>query len=575
MGEGRRERCWKVPELVLDRPAVERRDFLERRVGVPLQHREVVRPQVRPFEPPGSGVPAFRQPVPRPGGVPFRDPDLREIAVHVEQIGRELEGPLAGRPSLLVLPQEPPRRADVPVGPGVARRQLDSPLVPRQCRPHVPLPPQNVSHQRHEVGVARAARDGTFGLGKGLLVVEVGAVPVVAARPVSLREPGRQLQRPARLFVGRDHDRVRTVVVEPVETRPDHGLEGPGLGELRVELEGPRDETVGGTNVDLRAAPYPVALPGLLVGLVRLETPGRQAPQLLALPGREVRLQRRRDRGRDVRLHVEDVRGRELTAVLLGPQVGVRVRVDQLHVDPVPVPRPLHAPLEHRRDAELGGDLAHVLRRVPVLLDGGPRDHGEGADFRQLREEVVVQPVRERLRLSVPAQVGEREDRDRCFRRRRPLRLLGPGVGPRTGRRAHEGEPGCCRQRPDPDEREQSGRPAAGRGLCHDLLDLLARRGLGADHSLRRPVVGPGEHERERKAEQRQHGDPGEEGLRQAQRLLQDVGRLDDDERRAAVHRRHSEHVTTFQLGEEPLVAGGLGHAPEDRRGGGARARRA
>jgi hypothetical protein len=46
------------------------------------------------------------------------------------------------------------------------------------------------------------------------------------------------------------------------------------------------------------------------------------------------------------------------------------------------------------------------------------------------------------------------------------------------------------------------------------------------------------------------------------QRLLQQVRHLDHHERYGAVHRRDAEDVAPFQLGEEPLEARRVSHAP-------------
>ena len=62
----------------------------------------------------------------------------------------------------------------------------------------------------------------------------------------------------------------------------------------------------------------------------------------------------------NIRFDREDVD--EFAVITLGPKVGVRYGIDQLHVHPCPVACPLHASLQDVCDPQLLRDFADVVR---------------------------------------------------------------------------------------------------------------------------------------------------------------------------------------------------------------------
>ncbi len=69
-------------------------------------------------------------------------------------------------------------------------------------------------------------------------------------------------------------------------------------------------------------------------------------------------------------------------------------------------------PFEHRRDIQLFGDLADRWRGLPVLHHRGPGDDLQSVDLREMRQDVIVDPVHEERVLLECAPVGERQDGD-------------------------------------------------------------------------------------------------------------------------------------------------------------------
>ena len=184
------------------------------------------------------------------------------------------------------------------------------------------------------------------------------------------------------------------------------------------------------------------AVLSLEVELVGLHVRGRLLPDLPTLLVGQLGLERGRDLQRHVALDGEDVG--QLAIVGLGPEVPVRLDVDQLGDDPHPVPGPPDAALEQRGHVQ---DLTDLPQAPVALLEPHHRaapDHPQRPDLGELGDHVLGDPVGEELVLRIGAEIAEGQDGDRGGRRPRRGRSaqrLGKGRGRRepVGRRAGQG----------------------------------------------------------------------------------------------------------------------------------------
>ena len=74
------------------------------------------------------------------------------------------------------------------------------------------------------------------------------------------------------------------------------------------------------------------------------------------------------DRLGDFALDIEDIGGGQLPVEGPGPEMSVRVRIDELGIDTNPVPCTLHAAFQHGVYAQLRCDLRKRLVGTPVAL---------------------------------------------------------------------------------------------------------------------------------------------------------------------------------------------------------------
>jgi hypothetical protein len=91
----------------------------------------------------------------------------------------------------------------------------------------------------------------------------------------------------------------------------------------------------------------------------------------------------------------------------------VGFRVDQLHRDTHLVARALHRALDDRGDAELAADFPQIPVRLSILVHRGPRNDAQGFDFREPRQDVVVNAVRKKTIVLVGTAAGERQHGNR------------------------------------------------------------------------------------------------------------------------------------------------------------------
>ena len=194
-----------------------------------------------------------------------------------------------------------------------------------------------------------------------------------------------------------------------------------GVGKLRVQTRRALEMAdgitrVGDAIVRLQAAP-------LQEGKIGVEIFRSLAGQAIALLRIEAELERARHLQRDLVLDFEDIAGRPIEAHR--PDIGARLRIDELSRHPHPRPVALHATLEQETRAQLLADLARVLLLVAEGEGRGPRNDLELRQVRELVQHRFGDAERENLALGGGAQVLERQHRDGRARgtRTRQVRL--------------------------------------------------------------------------------------------------------------------------------------------------------
>ena len=114
--------------------------------------------------------------------------------------------------------------------------------------------------------------------------------------------------------------------------------------------------------IDRVLPPAPSFLPRAQVALVGVNVVGGAFDEPAFFVGAELKLERVDDRASEPFLEREDVL--DGTVVLVGPQVVVCGRVDELSGDAQLASRAPHAAFEDIADAELPRDRLHVLGRL-------------------------------------------------------------------------------------------------------------------------------------------------------------------------------------------------------------------
>src|SRR6056297_908479 len=167
-------------------------------------------------------------------------------------------------------------------------------------------------------------------------------------------------------------------------------------------------------------------------------------------------MHRRGNRARNLGLDVEDIRRCELPIVLLGPQVHVRARIDQLDVDSDLVADLLHAALEDGVCAELPTNLPDVHLAVSILGHRGAGYHPHRLELSQLRQEIVVHAVGKEMAVARKPVGYERQHRHHWRfdgHRAGRGRIAGHAQGAEQHRCKHHGQgaetpkPGLAQQR--------------------------------------------------------------------------------------------------------------------------------
>src|SRR6267154_3195657 len=97
------------------------------------------------------------------------------------------------------------------------------------------------------------------------------------------------------------------------------------------------------------------------------------------------------DRLRELALEREDIL--QFAVVLLRPNLGVRLGVDELGVNPHAVARNLHASLQHVRNAQVAPDLLHVSILTPVDCDTTAADDLQISHFAEIGQNIVLNTI--------------------------------------------------------------------------------------------------------------------------------------------------------------------------------------
>ena len=286
----------------------------------------------------------------------------------------------------------------------------------------------HVGDGRDDFGVVGHARARDLELRQCRRIVAMSPVMHVSQRQVRFRQRGLQRKRLARRTVGECHDLGPAVDVVPVQValqvrqlRIGKRERRIGGDRLAVQLGGLRSD--GGRVVRAAGLQLPEQRQRLQVEIMRLDIARGHAGDPRGLRGQQLRLQRVGDAGRDVALHREHVL--QVAVVVLGPEVAVGTRVDQLQVDAHLAGGLLHAAFEHRRDAELLGHDLQVRWVAGVLLGRRARDDFQVVDSGEPCEDLVLHAGGEIGICLVIAEVLEGQHGDRFQRGRGCHRRIG------------------------------------------------------------------------------------------------------------------------------------------------------
>ena len=148
-----------------------------------------------------------------------------------------------------------------------------------------------------------------------------------------------------------------------------------------------------------------------MIKLVRCRVARRLLGYHLFLRAGQLRLQRIGNGFCDVAFDRKDIG--QLSIVNFGPEMRVRHRIDQLHVDPHLIVRFLDTAFENVQDAKLLRDVRQILRRALELLRRGPRNDFQVRYLRQPRQDLVLHAFGEKSVVGIAAEIVEWQNRDR------------------------------------------------------------------------------------------------------------------------------------------------------------------
>jgi hypothetical protein len=219
-----------------------------------------------------------------------------------------------------------------------------------------------------------------------------------------------------------------------------------------------------------------------LIGRPGVETAGRLTQGQMLLGIGNGRGNRDRHRLGDLILHCEDVG--EVAVVALSPDVLAGLGLDELRGDADPIADFAQAALEHIPHTQLAPDLLHIDSAALVGKAGIAGDDEQRGVARQRGDDVLGDPIGEKLLLGVTAHIGEGQHRDRglVWQRERsgPLARLSDALG-RDAEDMHW--PGNVLELRLADVLGRSSLPAA--SSCTRVARALTRRCRPAPPSLR------------------------------------------------------------------------------------------
>ena len=129
----------------------------------------------------------------------------------------------------------------------------------------------------------------------------------------------------------------------------------------------------------------------------------------------------------DGELTLKAERIRERAVVAFRPEMPVVARVDQLHADDDAISSRAHASLQHVDHAERLRNLRQIaFGRAAVGHHRGAADYLQVVDFRQARQDVVLDSVGKKRVLLVVAEIFERQNGDALFGASGSRLLAGP-----------------------------------------------------------------------------------------------------------------------------------------------------
>ena len=150
------------------------------------------------------------------------------------------------------------------------------------------------------------------------------------------------------------------------------------------------------------------------VVFVSLEIGRVMDPEARLFPRRKIRAQGNRDSLGQFALQAEEIKQFAIEGIR--PDVRIRARIDQLDVDAHAISRAPHRAFQNVSHSEGQADLAQVARARFVLANRSPADDFQVGDLGQVREDIILDAIREILILLIVAQIFEWQHRDAFFR---------------------------------------------------------------------------------------------------------------------------------------------------------------
>jgi hypothetical protein len=264
------------------------------------------------------------------------------------------------------------------------------------------------------------------------------------------------------------------------------------------------------------------------------------------LVGIQRRLERPGDLEGDLLLNTDHVRG--VPVEVLGPEVGVIGRADELGRDAQLVTGPAHRALQDVGDAQAVGDGADIAGVAAELEGARPGRHPEVRQPGKRVQDLLRQAVGEPFLVAARAEVGERQDGHGAVVSGRHDGRVRPGG---AGRRDRPQEP--AGPQPDAEDHERArrdgGPTAQERGRRPGGDGLRAR--CGHPQAFGRQFQRPAQHHGDGEPEDDQCDDEAHRPLRHTHAREHDVSGLEDDEGRGGIDHGNAEHLPSLQLGEQ------------------------